>query len=128
MIPPIIGEHFERFRQAHPGAEMSEVPGVSAVRIEVPDVPLSDEWNRKSTRIRFLVPLAYPSAPPDCFWADAGVALKGDVEPKGANHQPIPGTTESLRWFSWHVQQWNPNAHTISSFFQVILDRLRTAE
>lgn len=125
MISPILQEHFERFRASYPEAHISELRGTDAVVVEVPDVPLPPGWNRGSTTIKFVVPRAYPNAPPDCFWTDSGLALDGGREPQGTRSQPLPGQSEPLRWFSWHVQQWNPNAHTLASFFQVVLGRFR---
>ena len=125
MIPPIISEHAERLREAYPDLRVSEMANANAILVEVPGVVLPSGWNQDVTTVRFLVPLAYPAAPPDCFWADQVLALAGEREPTGSNRTPIPGLSEPLRWFSWHVQQWNPNSHTVSSFFQVVLDRLR---
>jgi hypothetical protein len=130
MIPPLIAEHAEKLRRLHPGLRITEMPsGVAqAVLVEVPDVELPDAWNRPTTTVRFLVPLAYPAAPPDSFWADAGLALRDGRPPQGSRVQPLPGSAEPLLWFSWHVQQWNPNVHTVSSFLQVVKNRFRTPQ
>jgi hypothetical protein len=37
----------------------------------------------------------------------------------------IPETAESGLWFSWHLQGWNPNRDTLSSWMNTIADRLR---
>jgi hypothetical protein len=126
VIPPLIERHAEKLKRVHAGVELKELPTnqVQAVIIEVPDVELPPGWNKSRTTIRFLVPLAYPAAPPDCFWADADLALHGGRAPQGSGRQPIPGLPDPLLWFSWHVQQWDPNRHTLASFFQVVKDRL----
>src|SRR6266487_1364163 len=129
MIPPLIAQHFERLRRLHPGARVREVPAAQGVLVEVPDVPLPPGiWNSQATTVRFIVPFAYPSAPPDSFWTDTGLALRDGRPPQGARPQPIPGENDPLLWFSWHPQQWDPNAHTISSFLEVVKNRLRTAQ
>jgi hypothetical protein len=124
VIPPVIQEHADRLRASYPQMTLRETAAANAVLVEVPDVKLPPGWNRETTTVRFLIPLSYPNAAPDCFWADDSLALEDGREPQGTNHQPIPGESEPRRWFSWHVQQWNPNSHTVSSFLQVILDRL----
>jgi hypothetical protein len=130
MIPPLIAQHAEKLRRSHPGVQVRELPAgdVQAVLVEVPNVQLPDTWNRPSTTVRFLVPLAYPAAPPDSFWTDAGLALRDGRPPQGSRMQPLPGSGEQLLWFSWHVQQWDPNSHTISSFLEVVKNRFRTPQ
>lgn len=124
MIPPLIERHVEKLRRIQPGVQIKEAPGVQAVMVEIPDVQLPKGWNKERITVRFLVPLAYPAAPPDCFWVDEGFALEGGRMPQGSRLEPLAGVNLPLVWFSWHVQQWDPNTHTVSSFFQVIKDRL----
>src|SRR5438105_3315024 len=96
--------------------------------VEVPEIDLPHGWSKPKTTVRFLVPFAYPAAPPDCFWADADLTLDGGRIPQGSGRQPIPGFPDQLLWFSWHVQQWDPNSHTLSSYLQVVKNRLRMAQ
>lgn len=125
MIPPLIAEHVAKLERPYPQLRTRELPGVQGVLVELPGFPLPPGWSREETTIRFLVPYAYPSAPPDSFWTDAGLALANGTTPQGARPQPIPGTADDVLWFSWHVQQWDPNRHTVQTFVEVIRDRLR---
>ena len=127
MIPPLIEEHAKKLKRMHPQLELTDLSsqGVQAISVEIKNVPLPTGWNRPVTTVKFLVPLAYPAAPPDCFWTEPGLALADGRPPQGSGVQAMPGTTEQVVWFSWHVQQWDPNIHTVSSFLELIKDRFR---
>jgi hypothetical protein len=129
MIPPLIQRDFDRLQRAYPTAKLRAPSdaSVQGVVVEIPGVILPPGWSKPSTFIRFLVPLAYPAAPPDCFWADLDLTLQDGRLPNAARPQAIPGQQEPLLWFSWHVQQWDANTHTLVSFMQVVFARLRIA-
>jgi hypothetical protein len=113
----------ERFR----GAEVRQMEGDTKLVI-VPDVRLSDGWSKTSTTIRFIIPSGYPFAPLDCFWADADLRLANGMQPQNSGCNPIPGHPETLLWFSWHLQgPWNPNRDTLSTWMNVVIDRMRKA-
>lgn len=134
MIPPLIERHAEelkkrlsnplRWRDLSIGAS----PPIQAVAVEIENIVLPPGWSKTTTMVRFLVAHAYPVAPPDCFWADADLTLSGNRTPQNTGRNPMPGTTEPLLWFSWHVQQWDPNRHRLDSFYQAIRDRLERAQ
>ena len=130
MIPPLIEQHVEKLRRLYPDVRVRELPTpeVQGVLVEVPNIRLPAGWSRKTTTVRFVVPFAYPSAPPDSFWTDAGLTLEGGNPPQGARQQPIPGLPDAVQWFSWHVQQWDANAHTLLTFLEVVRDRLRKVQ
>ena len=97
-----------------------------ATLVTIGSVPLPSGWSKASTSIRFLLPAGYPFAAPDCFWADNDLLLEGGQMPcSSGSHNVIPETAESGLWFSWHVQGWNPNRDTLSSWMNTIADRLR---
>jgi hypothetical protein len=115
----------DELRQRYADVRTQPLTG-GATLVTVGSVPLPAGWGKASTSIRFLVPAGYPFAAPDCFWADNDLLLEGGRMPCNAsNHNTIPETAESGLWFSWHVQGWNPNRDTLSSWMNTIADRLR---
>lgn len=99
-----------------------------AMLVTVPDEPLPPGWSLKATSVKFLVPVAYPMARPDCFWADTNLRLANRALPQASRVQQIPGTAQTALWFSWHVQHWDPNRDTLCTFLQVIRTRLKDAK
>jgi Prokaryotic E2 family E len=97
--------------------------------ITIPDVKLGEGWNRERADVLFLAPPGYPGAKPDCFWLEpGGVRLKNGNLPDRANDSnPIPEVGPRGTWFSWHVQQWNPNRDNLVVFLNVIKQRLSPA-
>ena len=94
--------------------------------VTVPDVALPKGWSKPSTTIRFLVPASYPFAQLDCFWAEADLRLASGGSPQNAAANPIPEAGQVGLWFSWHLTTpWNPNRDTLSSWMNVILERMR---
>ncbi len=110
----------------YPGVQAACLPSGTTL-ITVPGVRLPGGWTKERTTIRFLVPLAYPYAALDCFWADTDLRLAGDRIPANANvNNPIPEAAANGLWFSWHLAQpWNPNRDSLSSWINSVNDRLR---
>ena len=79
------------------------------------------------TTIRFIAPVGYPTAKPDCFWADRGFRLATSAMPSNTAENQIPETSITAHWFSWHVHesQWNANRDDLVTYFGVIQDRFR---
>jgi hypothetical protein len=100
-----------------------------AVLVTAPGIALPAGWSASTTTVRFLAPLGYPQAAPDCFWADNGLRLAGGAMPASSgNNNIIPETSIPGLWFSWHVQdRWDPNRDTLISWMNTIIDRLRRA-
>jgi hypothetical protein len=95
-----------------------------ATLVTVPTVRLPHGWSKERTSIRFVIPVGYPFATPDCFWADGDLRLPGIGVPQATNVQAIPDANEEGLWFSWHVQSWNPNRDSLLTYFKVIQKRL----
>lgn len=97
-----------------------------AILVTVVNVSLPPGWNKPSTSIRFLVPPGYPFAALDCFWADNDLLLDGGRMPQNASAgNAVAGDGGVGLWFSWHLlQPWNPNRDTLSSWMNVVIDRL----
>lgn len=121
----ILDRQLEELRRVYSaGAEARPLPS-GAVLIELNNVVLPPGWNRPTTCVRFLVPVGYPYAAPDCFWADSDLRLAPGTQPQATSFQPIPEANLPGLWFSWHVQGWNPNSSNLVSYAKVIEKRLR---
>ena len=123
-----LEKQFADLVSAYPGATKELLPS-GAVLIRVPDVkPRQGGWNRDSITVSFLAPAGYPAARPDCFWADADLALAGGQTPSSSNKMPIPEKGgPPLTWFSWHLQSWDPVRDTLLTYVRVIRNRLEPA-
>jgi hypothetical protein len=126
----IVDEQIQQLEAAWPGTTHAPLPSGASL-IKIPELKLPPGWSRASSAIRFLAPIGYPHAKPDCFWADHGLRLANGAMPNAANeNNPIPeAPSEPMGlWFSWHVAQWNPNRDTLLTFLNVIQDRFRKAQ
>lgn len=100
--------------------------------LKITGIPVTG-WNRPTADVLFVAPPGYPGAQPDCFWVEpANFRLANGATPQNTNDSnPIPGDVvmgRSTTWFSWHVQSWQPNRDSLSTFFEIILKRLDTAQ
>lgn len=123
----VVERHVEELRALFPGTTGILNPDGTTL-IHVPNVKLPAHWGKKQTGIWFFAPVGYPMARPDCFWADADLALKSGAPLKNAHQQIPPFGGEARLWFSWHVQHWNPHSDTLRTFMRVIRDRLGRTE
>jgi Prokaryotic E2 family E len=125
-LSAVIGhleEQIGELQEMYPGATATHLPDGTTLII-ISDVVLPLGWNQLSTRVQFIVPLGYPMARPDCFWADSSLRLESGVDPQASNlAPPVPGTNENARWFSWHVSNWNPATDTLKTYLHVICNR-----
>lgn len=94
--------------------------------IELRSYHLVGGWNQTEVTILFVAPPAFPAGQPDCFWVEPrGFRLEGGQTPQNSNDAtPIPEVGDRGTWFSWHVQDWNPNLHTLMSYLRIIEKRL----
>jgi hypothetical protein len=100
------------------------LPDGSAI-ITVPNVALPPGWSKTTATIRFVAPVGYPHAKPDCFWADVDLRLQSGAPPQATNTTPIPGTSEARLWFSWHISHWDPNRDSLLTYINVIRQRFK---
>ena len=91
--------------------------------ITVPNVELPDGWNAKTTTVRFIAPVGYPTSKPDCFWTDPNLKLTGERNPQNTGQNPLPNGPNPLTWFSWHAQRWSPNSDSLLTYFRVVKKR-----
>jgi hypothetical protein len=126
---PILAQQLIELQKNWPQATAIELSS-GAHLITVPEVRVPLGWNKESVTVLFLTPPAYPIAQPDCFWTSPkGLRLQNGTVPQNSNDSPIPEvvpTTEGT-WFSWHVQQWNANRDSLVTYFNVIINRFRSA-
>jgi hypothetical protein len=124
-MTPILERQLEELRQVYSsGADIKPLPS-GAFLIELKSVVLPSGWNKSNTSIRFVVPVGYPFAAPDCFWADTDLRVAPSTQPQATNFQPIPEINAPGLWFSWHVQGWNPNRNNLVTYAKVIEQRLK---
>jgi hypothetical protein len=121
-----VEEQLEVLKFEQPLATLQRLPS-GAYLVVVPDFPLPPGWSKPSTSIRFIAPVGYPLAKPDCFWADPDLRLASGGPPMNTGGNQIPEVPLSQLWFSWHVAAWDPNADSLVTYFHVIKNRLREA-
>lgn len=98
--------------------------GSGATLITVPGVSLPEGWAAESVTVRFIAPIGYPFAAPDCFWTEASLRLKAHQNlPQASNLQQIPEVGASALWFSWHVSAWNPSRDSLITYLYAIKRR-----
>jgi len=88
--------------------------------------PLVPGWNKEHTRVLILIPAGYAVTPPDNFYTEPDLTLKGGGQPGNTSAaQPIDGQ----RWlqFSYHIEvsDWQPeNGHNLLTFLGGVDRRL----
>jgi hypothetical protein len=91
--------------------------------------PLIPGWNKQCTRVLILLPPGYAVTPPDNFYTDADLAVKGGAQPGSTSAaQPING--QPWLQFSYHIEasDWQPeNGHNLLTFLGGVDRRLREA-
>jgi hypothetical protein len=122
---PIAQRQFEHLREVRPRATIEWRPDGTAF-VTVPELELAaGKWNKRSTTVRFVVPLGYPAAKPDSFWVDPDVRLATGLMPQNTAINTSHGGPAPLLWFSWHTISWNPNSDSLKTYLSVIDKRLQ---
>ena len=86
---------------------------------------LAAGWSKPLSQIRFVLPVPYPAAQPDCFFADSDLRLANGAMPVNTGMQPLNGV--ALVWFSWHLTAWSPQQDNLLTYIRFIESRLRDA-
>lgn len=106
-----------------------EMPdGSTLIEVSDQDLRPAEAWSKQRTTILFFAPLGFPQARPDCFWADDDLRLSGGALPTNSAPQSIPNAPVEIGqrlWFSWHVSSWDPQKDTLSTYLDVIRQRLK---
>ena len=120
----VLNSQLAELRVVHPTSDCSSAgDGTEIVTVRL---PLGPGWNLANCDVEFVVPIPYPSAQPDCFFADPALRLANGASPGNSGFQPLGG--ENRLWFSWHLQQpWNPGRHSLLTYVRFIQERLRNA-
>lgn len=121
---PASPSEIERLVQARPGSGVTQQPDGSSL-VHVPDVALPPGWTTHAAAVWWLLSPGYPSAQPDCFFADAELRLAGGAQPVNTGLQPLNGVP--LLWFSWHLQFWRPGRDDLVSYLHFIERRFTDA-
>lgn len=122
-----VEAQFEALRQIYPGADRQPLSDGSSV-VTVPAVTVPEGWTAREATVRFVVPVGYPMARPDCFWAEETLMLTGARVPQNTGANAIPGGAPTpQRWYSWHVTHWSPNSDTLTTYVNVIRKRFSEA-
>lgn len=129
MTHPQIEAQLAKLRDSNANVRHWDLADGSTL-IEVPAQSLrpAGVWSKENTTILFLAPLGFPQARPDCFWADDDLRLNGGALPTNSNLQSIPNAPPEIGqrlWFSWHVSSWSPQKDTLSTYLEVIRQRLK---
>lgn len=89
--------------------------------------PLVPGWSKQETRVLILIPPGYAVTPPDNFFTDADLTLKGSGQPGNASMtQPING--QQWLQFSYHIEgaDWQPDkGDNLLTFLVGVTNRLK---
>ena len=122
-----VAEQFDAIARAYGGASLRATPD-GAQLVMLPNVSLPAGWSQHQTHVRFVVPVGYPYAVPDCFWTDPTLRLaQGQLPKNTVIGQVTPSQPDrNLLWFSWHVtpNTWSPSTSNLMTYVQVIRRRL----
>lgn len=118
-----IEQQFELVKNQVSTAELKRLPDGSFL-VSIPEFALPDGWSKPSVHLKFVAPVGYPLARPDCFWTDADLRLASRNMPQNTGATPIPHVGGQHLWFSWHLSSWNPNSDSLLTYLNVIKRRL----
>jgi len=123
----IIDEQADELRRDHPQTVTAVRPDGTTL-VAVPEILIPVGWSQSSTLLQFIVPIGYPIAHPDCFWADASLRLAQGSTPKNSAIQTPPFGGPPRLWFSWHLSSWNANHDTLRTYLRAALTRFSRLE
>jgi hypothetical protein len=123
----LLDDQLRVLQEEFADANIKQLPDGSHV-VTVPGVDLPQGWLLSQTTVKFHLAPSYPHGRPDCFWAEPALRLKNGAQPQNTNIQAIPGTSEAWLWFSWHASHWNPNRDTLTTYMNIIRERLRRVQ
>ena len=123
---PLRRNEWEQIVGSFPDATISEGSD-GTMLVTLPDMPLPSGWSAKATRVRFVVPVGYPAAQPDCFWVDADLRLANGSLPSNSGAQSVPVAGTPALWFSWHLSAWRPSHDSLITYARFIARRFDDA-
>jgi hypothetical protein len=119
-----VEQQFECLKVQFGVATIQGLPS-GAHLVTIPELALPAGWNSTSTTVKFLIPVGYPLAKPDCFWVDPTLRLATGATPQNTGPNPIPEVPGQCLWFSWHVGTWSPSRDTLLTYVRVIQNRFK---
>lgn len=116
----LIDQQTARVATTHPTVGVRRIgDGTSIVTFQSCLVP---GWNKQMTQVSFVLPVPYPAAQPDCFYADVDLRLVDGAMPANSGIQPLNGIP--MLWFSWHLAAWAPQRDDIATYIRFVESRL----
>lgn len=120
----VIEKQLVRLVEVFPEAKHNLRPD-GTYYVQIPNFNLPFGWNKSTTGISFIVPVGYPAARPDCFWADQDLTLANGGTPGNTAVNNSHGENgENKLWFSYHLSNWNANTDDLLTYVRVIKGRL----
>ena len=120
----LLEEQFEQLRARYSRARLERRHDGTAL-VTIPDFPLPPGWSVPATDVCFIVPLGYPVARPDTFWARADLRLASGGFPMNTRLNADYGGAEPRLWFSFHPSTWSPSYDTLLTYARLIQQRLQ---
>jgi len=109
-----------------PDCEIVRAGGQTWVTIQ--KYALSAKYTPQVTRVRVVVPAAYPIGLLDMFWTFPIVQYaNGSAPPQTETRAPFPDSGDQWQRWSRHPHQWRPGIDNLRSFFAVIAAELKQA-
>lgn len=109
-------------RERHPEAYLEATDGTNRLLL-VPGVPLPPGWGITLATVAVMIPGGYPQARLDCFYVEGDLRLASGAEPQSSGMQQVGN--RSMRWFSWHLGDWNPQEVDLDRYVRSCEGRLR---
>jgi hypothetical protein len=110
----------------HAGATRS-TNSDGTVLVTIPAVALPPGWSTATSTVWFLVPVGYPGAQPDCFWADPELRLANGAMPANSGPQAVPHLGAPALWISWHLTAWRPSHDSLTTYARFASRRFQDA-
>jgi len=121
---PVVSSQIEELKRRFSDTEaVSLRDGSFLVSLAIDNLP--PQWNKSRTKVWVVVPVGYPVAKPDCFWAEEDLRLANNTTPQNTAFNPIPNFGGRHLWFSWHAKLWNPNRDSLLTYIKLVETRLR---
>jgi hypothetical protein len=111
---------------SYPGATIIDGADGTSV-VVLPVVRLPPGWSVPTTPVWFVLPVGYPAAQPDCFWADPELRLANGALPDNSGSQVVPIVQVQALWFSWHLTGWRPSHDDVTTYARFISRRFEDA-
>ena len=119
---PRVAEEIERIRTDYLNLQVQQRPDGSTYII-IPSISLPNGWNMPATKILVILPVQYPQASPQGFYADPNLKLADSRAPSGSGAAVI----DSEQWlrFCWNPQVWDMSRESLWKYIKFVETRFR---